>query len=151
MKKKEKADMAEGTAVPKTLAKSFRRYLKVHQHLDYCLRFNRKTLENRNIKEAYKRLRLAVQTKPSDGNVHAQVNTACSDWTEDTVAVITRHFEGVLADFHFTDSTNWQEAWTMAVNWVKKEMVDFNLDVAVRVEVKLRETFHQLAEDDALF
>lgn len=109
-------------------------------------------MENTNIKDAYKRLRLAVQTKPSDGNVHTQVNTACSDWTEDTVAVITRHFEGVLADFHFTtDSTNWQEPWTMAVNWVKKELVDFNMDAAMRAEVKLKEKLDQVAEDKALF
>ena len=144
--------MAEGKADLKTLAKSFRRYLKVHQHLDYCLKFNRKTLENRDIKDAYKRLRLAVQTKPSDGNVHKQVNTACRHWTEDTVAVITRHFQAVLADFHFTaDSTNWQKAWAMAVNWVKKELVDFDMDVALRAEVKLTEKFNQVAEDKPLF
>ena len=148
--------MAEGKAVTKALAKSFKRYLKVHHHLDYCLKFNNRTLENRTIQDAYKRLKLAVQTKPTDGKLHTQVNTVCSDWTEDTVAVITEHFEGVLADFNFnTDTTNWEDAWAMAVNWVRKELVDFNMDVAVRAEVKVKGKLkgkrNQLAEDIALF
>lgn len=54
-------------------------------------------------------------------------NAACSEWTEDTIEVIARHFEVVLADFKFSgDTKNWEEAWTMAVKWVSQELVELH-------------------------
>ena len=142
--------MAEQKEVTRSLAKTFKRYIKVSQHLGYCLKF--KTLEKKDIKQAYKRLRLAVQTKPTDGKVHTQVNAACSEWTEDTIEVIARHFEVVLADFKFSgDTKNWEEAWTMAVKWVSQELVQLDINAADRAKVMIQEKFEKLYRAKALF
>lgn len=93
-----------------------------------------------------------MQTKPTDGKVHTQVNAALSEWTEETIEVIARHFEVVLADFKFSGETNnWEEAWTMALKWVSQELVGLDIDAADRAKVMIQEKFEKLYREKALF
>ena len=134
------------TFPPLKIAKTLKKYLKAHHHLSSCLKYKSQSLD---IKDAFKLLRRAVQTQ--DDELSRQLN---SDWTESTISLIATHFEEVIVDLEKklkeSDNINWKEEWIVAVNWCRREMATFSVDVTALAEKKLREqldtVLHQQTE-----